>query len=413
MFRSIDRWLWPYLKGVIRRPRLGRVTDLIFCFVDHFEPFRGGVSPAEALARVELWRDGYAAAAGDARDADGRTLPHTFFYPAEEYDAACLDCLADLCRTGAGEVEVHLHHRNDTAANLRRTLTQFTEVLHGRHGLLGVDRLGRTRYGFIHGNWALGNSRPDGDWCGVNDELSVLAETGCYADFTFPSAPSPTQPPMVNAIYRARDTGRPRPADAGERVGVWECGVWECGRRSPNADLRIGKGGGETGEVSHEGHEEREGPESGSGTQETRLAPEGTEAAKDRGLMLITGPLAMDWRRRKWGILPRIENGEVSAANPASLWRVRLWEGQGIGVLGRREWVFVKVHTHGCVGETSKMLLSNGLRALTAAVAQAAWQGGYRHHWVTAREMFNLVAAAEDGVTGAAGEHRDYLVRLT
>jgi hypothetical protein len=59
------------------------------------------------------------------------------------------------------------------------------------------------------------------------------------------------------------------------------------------------------------------------------------------------------------------------------------------------------------------MLLSNGLRALTTAVTQAAWQGGYRHHWVTAREMFNLVAAAEDGVTGAAGEHRDYLVRLT
>jgi hypothetical protein len=62
----------------------------------------------------------------------------------------------------------------------------------------------RIAYGFVHGNWALCNSRPDGDWCGVNEELTVLAQTGCYADFTFPSAPSPTQPRMVNAVCGMR-----------------------------------------------------------------------------------------------------------------------------------------------------------------------------------------------------------------
>ena len=44
-------------------------------------------------------------------------------------------------------------------------------------------------YAFIHGNWSLCNSRPDGRYCGVNNELDVLRETGCYADFTLPSAP--------------------------------------------------------------------------------------------------------------------------------------------------------------------------------------------------------------------------------
>ena len=43
-------------------------------------------------------------------------------------------------------------------------------------------------FGFAPRNWALCNARRDGRWCGVNDELGVLRRTGCYADFTLPSA---------------------------------------------------------------------------------------------------------------------------------------------------------------------------------------------------------------------------------
>jgi len=448
------------------RPGLDEVTDLIFCFVDHFEPFRGGASPAEALARVKRWRDHYATAVGDARDADGRTLPHTFFYPAEEYDPDCLDCLAELCHSGAGEVEVHLHHRNDTEENLRRTLVEFTGTLHRRHGLLGTDRAGRLRYGFIHGNWALGNSRPDGDWCGVNNELGVLAETGCYADFTFPSAPSPTQPRIVNAIYRAHDTGRPRAADSGELVSVGEIGIAglrecgsvsgeagaQCGRRSPNAELRTGQGGEETGEINHEEHEggkegDQELRKAGSivgrpctgrreETGESNHKDKGTKgeigiaglrecgsvsvgagaqcgrrsSTDNRSLLIIPGPLALDWSRKKWGVLPRIENGEVSAANPVTPGRVSLWARQGIGVEGHRRWVFVKIHTHGCVDVNSKMLLDSGLRSLTTCLSDLSAKAGWRLHWVTARELFNVVTAAESGLTDDPGRHRDHLV---
>ncbi len=60
---------------------------------------------------------------------------------------------------------------------------------------------GKLRYAFIHGNWCLANARPDGRWCGVDDELPLLFDTGCYADFTFPAAPDPSQPPIVNQIY--------------------------------------------------------------------------------------------------------------------------------------------------------------------------------------------------------------------
>ena len=72
-----------------------------------------------------------------------------------------------------------------------------------RHGLLSRDRYtGEVGYGFIHGNWALDNSRPDGRMCGVDNELDVLRETGCYADFTLPSAPSPTQTRKINSNSR-------------------------------------------------------------------------------------------------------------------------------------------------------------------------------------------------------------------
>ena len=73
---------------------------------------------------------------------------------------------------------------------LRASITQFCHVLHNDHGALSHHpETGQLMYGFIHGNWTLDNSGHDGKLCGVNDELIVLKETGCYADFTYPSAP--------------------------------------------------------------------------------------------------------------------------------------------------------------------------------------------------------------------------------
>ena len=112
-------------------------------------------------------------------------LRHTFFFPAEEYEPEHLDALAGLCGAGFGEVEVHLHHDGDTSENLRRTLEGFKATLADRHGLLARDpSTGAPTYAFIHGNWALDNSRPDGRWCGVNDELDVLLARVRYVPTT-------------------------------------------------------------------------------------------------------------------------------------------------------------------------------------------------------------------------------------
>jgi len=345
MLRGCDKWLPGYLHSICRRPRrVDGTRHLLFCVADHFEPFRGGVPKSEALDTVRDWVARYTESVSGVRGADGRGPRHTFFYPGDEYDADVVDCLADACRTGAGEVEVHLHHRDDTAETLQDKLTRFRDRLSEGHGLLGRDSAGRPWYGFVHGNWALCNSHPSGEWCGVNGELKVLSETRCYADFTFPSAPSPTQPRLVNAIYRARDVvERPRGHDRGRRVRA--------------------------------GDSERD----------------------TDGLVLVQGPLALNWGRRKWGVLPRLENADITGVNPPTPDRIDLWASQRIHVLGRPEWVFVKVHTHGCLPANRSVVLGNYFRRMHAHLDERYNDGvAWRLHYVTARELYNVVRAAED-----------------
>lgn len=359
MLRSVDIWFPGYLAARLRRPRnVPGVRHLMFCLADHYEPLGGGASLPDARETVADWVRRYRECFRDFRDADGRGPRHTLFYPAEEYDRQILDRLAALCAEGIAEVEIHLHHRRDTPQGLGEKLCAFRDRLRREHGLLGSDRAGKPRYGFVHGNWALCNSRPDGDWCGVNNELAVLAATGCYADFTFPSAPSATQPRTVNALYYARDAAdAPRGHDRGRRV-------------------RAGKTKGGAGEGE---------------------------------LMLVAGPLAPDWRRRRGGVLPRLENGALTAVNPPVASRVDLWVSQWIAVAGRPDWVFVKVHTHGARPQNARMLFGTHMQRMHEHLRRNYGDGAsWQLHYVAARELYNIVRAAEDGCAGNPGAYRDY-----
>jgi hypothetical protein len=168
--RHAEIWLPGYIASRARARRERRahtdVVDILFAIADHFEPLHGGVPFDIGLARVKRWAEEYPRMARQFVDADGRHPQHTFFFPVEQYHPALIEPLADLCRQGFGEVEVHLHHDNDSAENLRERLLWFTQTLHERHGLLSKDASGKIRYGFIHGNWALNNSLPDGHCAG-------------------------------------------------------------------------------------------------------------------------------------------------------------------------------------------------------------------------------------------------------
>lgn len=358
LLRSRNMHLW--IVGYLRRPRPRRAqadgpVHVMFCFVDHFEPMWRGADLATQRARVDRWCRDYRALAARHRDADGRPPQHSFFYPEEEYAQEHLDKLAALCADGYGEIEVHLHHDNDTEANFRASIARFCRVLHERHGALSRDpHDGRLRFGFIHGNWCLDNSRPDGRWCGLDNELVLLRELGCYADFTLPSAPSDCQTRTINAIYYATDDPlRPKSHDRGVPVHV---------------------GGKPVGD-----------------------------------LMIVQGPLGLNWRERRGGLLPRIENADVRAGCPPTAARVDAWVRTGIHVEGRPDWVFVKVHTHGAQEADMDTLLGGAADAMHAHL-ERAYNDGRRYvlHYVTARETYNIVKAAEAGERGNPGDYRDY-----
>jgi hypothetical protein len=298
---------------------------------------RDGASPAKARMRVQQWVDEYPRLFDRFRDSGGFPPRYSFFYPIEEYQPEYLEMLAGLCRGGYGEVEVHLHHDNDTADNLRSTLLEFKRTLSERHGLLSRDKeTGEIVYGFIHGNWALDNSRSDRRCCGVNNELDVLRETGCFADFTLPSAPSETQTRKINSIYWAVDDPRkPKSHDTG-------------------TDLGIG-------------------------------------SRPDNSLLMIQGPLLLDWGRRKFGLVPRIENACIQKSQPPNERRLELWLRAGVSVPTAPNYVFVKLHTHGVHEPNQEILLGEPmLRFHEALRARADRDPLFQYHYVTAREMANI-----------------------
>ena len=130
-------------------------------------------------------------------------------------------------------------------------------------------------------------------------------------------------------------------------------------------------------------------------------------------LLLVQGPLALNWRSRKFGLLPRIENSDLTGKNPPNRQRLGLWLQEGVHVAGRPEWVFVKLHTHGGIPQNYNALLGEPMRAFLRDLG--GWlrsDGNTTAHWVTARQMANLVHAAEDGVAGDPVEHFDHVYRL-
>jgi hypothetical protein len=360
--RNIHQWIFNYtLKKLTFKPSISDTNDfhIIFCVADHFEPYVGQVDKQKARYRVERWVKELPNVCKYSSDSYGNQYKHTMFYPEEQYDPYILDLLKELQSSGRSEVEVHLHHDNDTEDNLRSTLLTFKEKLVNKHKLLSVNKINKNiQYGFIHGNWALDNSHPDGKWCGINNEINILEETGCYADFTLPSAPSATQTKKINSIYYAiDDPQKPKSHNSG-------------------TDARVGENGQE-------------------------------------GLLIIQGPLGLNWKDRKLGILPKIENGEIGGTNHPSKNRFELWKKQRIKIDGRNNWIFIKLHTHGAFEPNTSVILGDPMIQFFEELQNYLSDiPNHYLHFVSAREMTNIVKAAENNEKGDPEKYRNYVLEL-
>jgi hypothetical protein len=189
-------------------------------------------------------------------------------------------------------------------------------------------------FGFIHGNWALDNSLPNGKWCGLNDEISILRDLGCYADFTMPSGNSHSQSRTVNQIYWCTaDPNRPKAYDQG--VGVTSGGV--------------------------------------------------------RGdLLMIPGPLGLRYGDR---LLPRMETGEIAAYDGVTERRVARWLELAPRIGSN---VFLKLYAHGALESNAAALLNRELPRLFELLQTEAERRKMEMVYATAWQMYEAILALSE-----------------
>lgn len=334
MIRHCEIWGPEYVKQRVRRLTApAKPVKRIWVMVaDHFEPMWNRADLSKAQTRVRMWRSAWPMVAERCKtDTAGNPPRYTFFYPEEEYQPSLLEPLAEMVRQGIADVEVHLHHDGEGRQNFIDRISGFCTRLYNDHGLLRKHN-GTLTFGFIHGNWALANSRPDGRWCGLNDEIQLLQRLGCYADFTMPSGDSPTQARLINTIYWCKsDSQVPKSYDDGIPLGI--------------------------------GHQ------------------------MEGDLLMIPGPLGIRWRDR---VMPRLETGEISSYDVATPYRVRRWIDLSPRIGADS---FLKLYTHGTQELNSSALLGGGLeRAFNLIILEAARQT-CEVYFVSAWQMYLAIDA--------------------
>jgi len=341
---------------------------IIFAFVDHFEPY-GTIEEADQMTSV--WVDDYINMAAKHTDADGRHPIHSYFVVAWPYIQieqlnSVLNKLNTTTYTGYGEVELHIHHGlpdeslrtgQEATEELLYILSLAKQNFNAHGALLTAEPEPRTTFGFIHGMWALDNSRYMGEpnpdhyeYCGVKRELDILKSEGAYADFTFP-APTPMNTIVQDVMLYAQDDNS-----------------------------------------------------SASYNKSSNIFPVGVGWPERDNLMLIQGPST----RTNIGVKPGIYN------DPPGLRRMDSWVNRKVCVIGNDDWIFVKVYTHGCAADLTDPDVWDSYFGETTDEfyndIEAKYNDGinWKLHYVSSREMYNIIKAAEAGYIGDPNSFRDF-----
>jgi hypothetical protein len=190
--------------------------------------------------------------------------------------------------------------------------------------------------------------------------MQVLAETGCYVDMTYPTSVfHRAQIAKINSLY---ECALPLEQAAPHRRG---------------RNLQVG--------------------------QPVAKFP-----------FMVQGPWMLDLDRSlsSRSGFGRIEHGALTGVNPPALRRLRLWKKAGITVGGRPDWIFIKLHTHGMDPTQTDTVLRAPMQQFLEQLIVGAPERKEILHFVSAREMANIILAACDGRTGNPGDYRDYRYKL-
>jgi len=332
--------------------KIDGTTHVMFLICDHYEPQHKMTTKDHDVERVKTWVKEYPIFAKKCQNLFGHHPKHTWFYPPH-HGLNHLHEINKLVFDGYGELELHYHHDNDTSESLHLDLKKTIESYNEMGILLNSGSDIKPGFAFVHGDWALDNSAPDGKYCGVNDEITILQKLGCWGDFTMPSTEH-CQTRKINSIYYAQDDPeRPKSHDTG-------------------IDLRVG------------------------GSCEGRF-------------FLMQGPLGINFKTKKF---PKIENSNITSNNWGREDRVKTWLDSDIHVKGKPEWKFIKLHTHGAVERDHDALFGDKAIRMHSTLNKLYNDGEkFQLHYVTAREAYNICKAAECGEKGNPDYYRNYSIK--
>lgn len=350
------------LFSLIQRSKIKTVprkkTNHIFvCIADHFEPGYAEASMELQRQRVDAWVNKFPELVKKHFDSGGNPPRHTWFFPPHYDLDEHLKKIVGLCKHGLGEIELHFHHnRVAPFPDTQETFTKKIENAIASYSRFGIFPFfeGKYRFCFVHGDWALDNSRGN-KFCGINNEIQILSRLGCYADFTFPSLCG-SQPDKFNSIYYAKDDPlKPKSYNTG-------------------ADVKVG---GKT----------------------------------DGDLMIIQGILGLRLTNRPRTLFVAVEDCDISNSNKPTKDRVDFWIRNGISVVGRPECKFIKIHTHGAWEGCMGALLGFSFDDMCSHLERKYNDGkNYKLYYVTSREMYNIIKAVESGRDNNFDDYRDFLI---
>ncbi len=126
-------------------------------------------------------------------------------------------------------------------------------------------------------------------------------------------------------------------------------------------------------------------------------------------IMIVQGPLHPFFLSNKiWSL--RVMGDAINGSPPVNNKRVDAWIKTNICVQGQSEFIFIKTHTHGATDR--KSVLGQEIEQIFEYLETNYNDGkNYFLHYVTARELYNIVKAIElEKIVSDPETYRDYLI---
>jgi hypothetical protein len=340
-------WVYDYTKNEINKLLQFKDKKAKHVIFVMVDHYEQGVGE-KAIQKNNEWCDKFKKISDTSLDSYGNRFKYSWFYGYDHHNEDVLKKLSEMAYEGYGEVEMHWHL--------------------SKSDLITVENYGDTLKKAIAwfqkwGALITSDSIPKtafayiaGNWDldasrkpqshGVTNQIEQLFKNGCYADFTYSTIGTAAQPSKVNSIYYCKDI------------------VDKPKSYNTGSDVSVGK-------------------------------------PVDSLLMIFEGPISIGWSGA-------LEYGAVENDPRFKPERIKKWIDAGVHVKGNAEWVFVKVYSHGA--QSAKIVLDNDMALMLKCLKAYCNDDGYNLHYMTAREAYNVVKAAEAGENGDPENYRNYKI---